>query len=147
MLVANFRIALWAYSREDTICEKQQLENATKQRGSDTRNMVVSEAVARKQKTDTYEDIFFVLFLDGGDDARGNHGLLPRFLQVEVEDSFARAVVYVRFHLRVAVLRSDVHLMNTTKSQVAELRGRFPSFFLQPGGRNRSRDLPQQRSC
>mmetsp|Transcript_46989 Transcript_46989/g.62195 ORF Transcript_46989/g.62195 Transcript_46989/m.62195 type:complete len:304 (+) Transcript_46989:170-1081(+) len=56
------------------------------------------------------EDIFFVLSLDGSDDSGGNHGLLPRFGQVEVEDAISSAIVYVRFHLRVAVLGSDVHL-------------------------------------
>jgi len=62
----------------------------------------------------TYEDIFFVLILDGSDDSGSNHGLLPRFGQVEVEDAFPGAIVYVRFHLRVAVLRSDVHLQTNS---------------------------------
>ena len=66
----------------------------------------------------TYEDIFFVLSLDGSDDSGGNHGLLPRFGQVEVEDAISSAIVYVRFHLRVAVLGSDVHLSTNKDHKV-----------------------------
>ena len=64
----------------------------------------------------TYKDILWVLILDGSDDSGSNHGLLPRFGQVEVEDAIPSAIVYVRFHLRVAVLSSDVHL--ATNEQV-----------------------------
>ena len=66
--------------------------------------------MCQKGAKTTYEDILWVLVLDGSDDSGGNHGLLPRFGQVEVEDTIAGAIVNVRFHLRVAVLGSDVHL-------------------------------------
>jgi len=56
------------------------------------------------------KDILLVLLLDSSDDSGGNHGLLPRFGQVEVEDTIPSAIVNVRFHLRVTVLGSDVHL-------------------------------------
>ena len=64
----------------------------------------------------TYKDIFSVVFLDGSDDSSSNHGLLPRFGQVEVEDAIPSAVVYVRFHLRVHVLSSDVNLYKREKT-------------------------------
>ena len=60
----------------------------------------------------TYKDILLALILDGGDDSGGNHSLLPSLGQVEVENTFSSAIVYVRFHLRVAVLSSDVNLYN-----------------------------------
>ena len=62
------------------------------------------------RKKCTYEDILLVLLLDSSDDSGGNHGLLPRFGQVEVEDTIPSAIINVRFHLRVTVLGSDVHL-------------------------------------
>ena len=58
----------------------------------------------------TYEDILVVLGLDSSDDSSGNHGLLPSFGQVVVEDTIPVAVVHVVGHLRVAVLSSNVHL-------------------------------------
>ena len=60
--------------------------------------------------TCTYEDILLVLGLDSSDDSGGNHGLLPSFVQVVVEDSIPVAVVHVVGHLGVAVLGSDVDL-------------------------------------
>ena len=69
----------------------------------------------------TYENILLALLLDGSDDSGGNHGLLPRFGQVEVEDTISVAVVYVRFHLRVAVLSSDVHLNNKQSMSVTAI--------------------------
>merc|ERR1712060_407805 len=59
-----------------------------------------------------------VLFLDGSDDSSGNHSLLPSFGQVEVEDAISSAIVYVRFHLRVAVLSADVHLSSNHADDV-----------------------------
>ena len=66
----------------------------------------------------TYKDVLRVLFLDGSDDSSGNHSLLPSFGQVEVEDAISCAVVYVRFHLRVAVLSADVHLVCSTDKSI-----------------------------
>jgi hypothetical protein len=72
--------------------------------------MSASERPATGGSGGTYKDILLVLFLDSSDDSSGNHSLLPRLGQIEVEDSVSSAVVYVRFHLRVAVLGSDVNL-------------------------------------
>ena len=66
----------------------------------------------------TYKDVLRVLLLDGSDDSSSNHSLLPRFGQVEVEDAISSAVVYVRFHLRVAVLSADVHLVCSIEKHV-----------------------------
>ena len=96
----------------------------------------------------TYEDILRVLFLNCSDDSGGNHGLLPRFGQVEVEDAILSAIVYVRFHLRVAVLSSDVHLLPKKKAFRGDQTNRTRSLLsLGESSQNCTRNLPQQRSC
>lgn len=79
-------------------------KNTTKQGISQSQRISASEAIC------TYEDILGVLVLDGSDDSGGNHGLLPSLGQIEVEDTISGTIVDVRFHLRVAVLGSDVDL-------------------------------------
>ena len=96
--------------------------------------------------TCTYEDILLVLGLDGSDDSGGNHGLLPSFVQVVVEDSIPVAVVHVVAHLGVAVLGADVDL-ETDKEDGLNHMWRFVTFILGFKGLNRASDLPQQRSC
>ena len=64
----------------------------------------------------TYEDILWVLGLDGSNDSGGNHELLPGFLQVEVVHSVSGALVNVRFHALGAVLSSDMALLNKNKT-------------------------------
>lgn len=75
-------------------------------------NKVISQSqrIGASEAICTYKDVFGVLVLDGSDDSGGNHGLLPSLGQIEVEDTISGTIVDVRFHLRVAVLGSDVDL-------------------------------------
>lgn len=92
----------------------------------------------------TYKDVLLVLFLDGSDDSGGNHSLLPRFGQVEVVDAISVAVVYVRFHLRVAVLSSDVNLNKRCMSRLVTAIHEIRVGVKRP---NRDRGLPRRQSC
>ena len=65
---------------------------------------------SKMAESKTYEDVLLVLFLDGCNDPRSNHGLLPCLGQVKVENTISCAIVNVVLHLRVAVLSANVHL-------------------------------------
>ena len=62
-------------------------------------------------KINTYEDVLLVVGLGGGDDAGGNHELLPSLGDVNVVDTILVALVHVVGHLLRNVLGANVDLI------------------------------------